>query len=187
MKHVWTLDESPARAGRRPGALAEYKALRDASCVWRPAVLSNKLLILRNDGQTEVEGTHITECVVDAPGADGTAVFLIRRLGVPATGAPLSVEPGMWARWELSKLTFPPELVDASGETSRDFVTFSLRIFFLVQSLESAKLITPTVPPIARWSEVDFPRCKSRLLHFLGRTSALSYFGSFACPAILVL
>ena len=68
---------------------------------------------------------------------------------------------------------------------SRDFVTFSLRIFFLVQSLETAKLITPTVPPIARWSEVDFPRCKSRLLHFLGRTSALSYFGSFACPAIL--
>ena len=54
MKHVWTLDESPARAGRRPGALAEYKALRDA-CVWRPAVLSHKLLILRNDGQTEVE------------------------------------------------------------------------------------------------------------------------------------
>jgi len=114
MKHVWTLDESPARAGRRPGALAEYKALRD-SCVWRPAVLSHKLLILRNDGQTEVEGTRITECVVDAPGADGSAVFLIRRLGVPATGAPLSVEPGMWARWELSKLTFPPELVDASG------------------------------------------------------------------------
>ena len=66
MKHVWTLDESPARAGRRPGALAEYKALRDA-CVWRPAVLSHKLLILRNDGQTEVEGTRITECVVDAP------------------------------------------------------------------------------------------------------------------------
>ena len=33
MKHVWTLDESPARAGRRPGALAEYKALRDANCV----------------------------------------------------------------------------------------------------------------------------------------------------------
>ena len=64
MKHVWTLDESPARAGRRPGALAEYKALRD-SCVWRPAVLSHKLLILRNDGQTEVEGTRITECVVD--------------------------------------------------------------------------------------------------------------------------
>ena len=30
MKHVWTLDESPARAGRRPGALAEYKALRDS-------------------------------------------------------------------------------------------------------------------------------------------------------------
>ena len=82
MKHVWTLDEAPARAGRRPGALAEYKALRDA-CVWRPAVLSHKLLILRNDGQTEVEGTRITECVVDAPGADGTAVFLIRRLGVP--------------------------------------------------------------------------------------------------------
>ena len=51
MKHVWTLDESPARAGRRPGALAEYKALRD-SCVWRPAVLSHKLLILRNGGQT---------------------------------------------------------------------------------------------------------------------------------------
>ena len=67
MKHVWTLDEAPARAGRRPGALAEYKALRDASCVWRPAVLSHKLLILRNDGQTEVEGTHVTECVVDAP------------------------------------------------------------------------------------------------------------------------
>ena len=54
-KHVWTLDDAPARAGRRPGALAEYKALRDASCVWRPAVLSHKLLILRNDGQTEVE------------------------------------------------------------------------------------------------------------------------------------
>ena len=61
-------------------------------------------------------GRRITECVVDAPRADDAgAVFLIRRLGVPATGAPLSVEPGMWARWELSKLTFPPELVDASG------------------------------------------------------------------------
>ena len=72
MKHVWTLDESPARAGRRPGALAEYKALRDARCVWRAAVLSHKLLILRNDGQTEVEGTRITECVVDAPGADSS-------------------------------------------------------------------------------------------------------------------
>ena len=68
MKHVWTLDDAPARAGRRPGALAEYRALRDASCcVWHPAVLSHKLLILRNDGQTEVEGTRITECVVDAP------------------------------------------------------------------------------------------------------------------------
>ena len=70
MKHVWTLDESPARAGRRPGALAEYKALRD-SCVWRPAVLSHKLLILRNDGQTEVEGTRVAD---DAPliAPDGT-------------------------------------------------------------------------------------------------------------------
>ena len=84
-------------------------------------------------------------------------------------------------------LTFVPSCCrgrPAGGETSRDFVTFSLRIFFLVQSLETAKLITPTVPPIARWSEVDFPRCKSRLLHFLGRTCALSYFGSFACPAM---
>ena len=111
---MWTLDESPARAGRRPGALAEYKALRD-SCVWRPAVLSHKLLILRNGGQTEVEGTRITECVVDAPGADGSAVFLIRRLGVPATGAPLSVEPGMWARWELSKLRTARPLIAPDG------------------------------------------------------------------------
>ena len=58
------------------------------------------------------------------------------------------------------------------------------RGIFLVQSLETAKVNYSECAVHRAWSEVDFRRCKSRLLHFVGRTSALLYFGSFACPAI---
>ena len=64
-----------------------------------------------------------------------------------------------------------------------DFVSlcdFFASGIFLVQSLETAKVNYSECAVHRAWSEVDFRRCKSRLLHFLGRTSALSHFGSFA-------